>query len=63
MRTPKHLGMAVDLATANRSGINWEIAQLVATLAISFYVQSTEELQEKWDQLPPEKRTAQRHNV
>jgi hypothetical protein len=53
--------MAVDLAAATREGFDWEMAQIIATLALSYYVQSTEELQVLWDQLPPEKRTAQRH--
>ena len=61
MKTARHLGMAVDLATARYSGMRWEISQMIATLAISFYVQSTAELQEMWDKLPEHKRTAQRH--
>ncbi len=61
MRTARHLGMAVDLAAATREGFDWEVAQLVATLAVSYYVQSTEELQVLWDKLPADKRTAHRH--
>jgi len=63
MKTSRHLAMAVDLASAGTDGFLWEMAQMSGTLAISFYVQSTEELLVMWEQLPPEKRTTRRHDA
>jgi hypothetical protein len=60
MRSVRHFAMAVDLACASYDGIEWLLAQCTADMAIGNYIRSTEELVERWEQLPENKRTAQR---
>ena len=58
MRTPRHISMAVDLAAHLYTGPIWDVAQHAGLMAISHFVMTTEELEAKWNELPPDKQTA-----
>ena len=50
--------MAVDLAAHLYTGPIWDVAQHAGLMAISHFVMTTEELEAKWNELPPDKQTA-----